>query len=300
MDRLPIVFLGSPRPAATVLTRLLDNGHAVLHVVTGVDKRRGRGSSVSPTPVKEVALQRGIAVSHDLSWLESAEARRCLAVVVAYGRIIPAHLVESMVMINVHFSLLPRWRGAAPVERAIIAGDDRTGVSLMRMDAGLDTGPVYGEYETPISVDETSDELVQRLADLGAEGLVELLDSTLPEPKPQVGEATYASKIRPDEHEIRWDEPADLISRKTRALRTHTRLHGRRVRIVRTQVVSMEGSASTIPVGTITPECVVQTGKGWLRLDLVQSEGRPVTTAVEWLRGIRDPHPIFEWSTSEP
>lgn len=245
--------------------------------------------------MKEIAQSRGIPVSHDLSWLESHEARKCVAVVVAYGRIIPANIVDSMPMVNVHFSLLPRWRGAAPVERAIIAGDAMTGVSLMRLDSGLDTGPVYASAATPILPTETAEELTERLARMGGEELATLLSSPLPEPAAQKGDATYATKIRATEGELVWDEPADLIVRKVRALRAFTWIHGKRLRILRASGASENAFGSTPAVGSVLKDCLVRAGTGYVRLEIVQAEGRAPTPAMDWLRGIREAHPVFDW-----
>ena len=139
----PLVFLGTPIAAATVLSELIRNGFEIAHVVTRADARRGRGSSTTPSPVKQVAIENSISVSHDMTWLQENSNRDLLGVVVAYGKIIPSSVLSHIPMVNIHFSLLPRWRGAAPVERAILAGDMRTGVCIMNVEETLDTGDVF-------------------------------------------------------------------------------------------------------------------------------------------------------------
>ncbi len=228
-----LVFLGTPEAAVPSLNALAEAGHEVALVVTREDKRRGRGNSPSPTPVKIAALELGIPISHSLSDVMKAKAD--LAVVVAYGRIIPVKLLNEIPFLNVHFSLLPRWRGAAPVERAILAGDRVSGVCIMKLDEGLDTGPVYSCKE--ISLDDiiTRSELTDRLAQIGAQLLVDLLSGGiegLPEPVEQIGDPVYAAKIEPDDLRIDWRCSVDEISRKVRLERAWTMFRGKRIIIV--------------------------------------------------------------------
>src|SRR5450755_658326 len=152
------------------LRALVAAGHDITLCITRPDRRRGRGGTVTPSPVKEAAVSMGIAVSHSID--DVAMSGADLAVVVAYGRIIPEGLLNLVPMVNLHFSLLPRWRGAAPVERAILAGDHETGVDLMALDKTLDTGPVYAHVEVPILPGETAAELKERLSVIGADLLV--------------------------------------------------------------------------------------------------------------------------------
>jgi hypothetical protein len=173
------------------LRALASAGHEVAVAVTRPDKRRGRGAQSSPTPVKLAAAELAIPVSHDVASVTTARAE--LGVVVAYGRLIKADVLAAVPMVNLHFSLLPRWRGAAPVERAILAGDAVTGVCLMAVEEELDTGAVYRRAEAPIGPDETADELTARLARIGSGLLVAALEEGLGEPVPQEGEPTYAS-----------------------------------------------------------------------------------------------------------
>ena len=160
-----LVFLGTPEAAVEPLRTLVHAGHDVALVVTRADKRRGRGSALVPSPVKRAATDLGLTVADSLDDVVGVGAE--LGVVVAYGRIIPVAVLDRLPMVNLHFSLLPRWRGAAPVERAILEDDAETGVCLMAVEAGLDTGPIYAEVATSIEQDETADELRSRLVLLG-------------------------------------------------------------------------------------------------------------------------------------
>ena len=281
-----VAFLGTPELAVPPLRALVAAGHEVVLVVSRGDRRRGRGSATSPSPVKVAAAELGLDVTDRLDEVAGSGAE--LGVVVAYGRIIPAALLEVVPMINLHFSLLPRWRGAAPVERAILAGDAQTGVCVMALEEGLDTGPVYDRRAVPIDDTESVDQLLDSLVTLGSSMLVELLAggvAGLPVPTPQVGPATYAKKIDPDELRLDWQRSAAELHRVVRLGRAFTEVRGRRLRIRRAEVVGPSTLGSSPPVpGTLVGD-VVATGMGGLRLLEVQPEsGRPMG-AIEWLRG---------------
>ena len=212
-----LIFLGSPSAAVPSLDALVGAGHEVVLVVTREDKRRGRGNVPAPTPVKERAVELGLPVSHRLEDVLDVQAD--LGVVVAYGRIIPAALLQRLLFLNVHFSLLPRWRGAAPVERAILAGDRSSGVCIMRLAEGLDTGPLYACVEIAVDDDETCFALTDRLAHLGADLLTRLLSGNvagLPEPVEQQGEPVYARKLEPGDLKIDWRSQSIAICRQVR------------------------------------------------------------------------------------
>ena len=218
-----LVFLGTPEAAAAPLRTLVDAGHDVALVVSRADKRRGRGGGLQPSPVKQAALELGLPVTDSLGDAPGAGAE--LGVVVAYGRIIPVAVLEELPMVNLHFSMLPRWRGAAPVERAILEGDAETGVCLMAVEAGLDTGGIYAEDTTEIRDDETADELRTRLVALGCRLLEKHLADGLhglPVPRDQVGTPTYAEKIRPGELELDWERAAVELHRVVRVGRAWT------------------------------------------------------------------------------
>ena len=278
----PLVFLGTPPAAAVVLERLVDAGFEVVHVVTRPDAKRGRGSSLSPSPVKEVALRLGIPVSHGLEWVVAHREENLLGIVVAYGRIIPASILAHTPMINIHFSLLPRWRGAAPVERAILAGDTTTGVCIMDIEETLDTGAVYAREEVAISDAATSVSLTNELAQTGADLLVRTLKTGLGTPIAQGDGETYAKKISVEEQRIDWSLSAVQIHRQVRALRSYAVVGGSRIKIL--EVALVEGDATLAP-GEVESDCYVGTGQGDLLLVRVQPEGKGPMPAADWMRG---------------
>jgi methionyl-tRNA formyltransferase len=256
-------------------------GHDVAVVVTRADKRRGRNALPSPSPVKAVALELGLPVTTRIEEVLDADVK--LGVVVAFGRIIKDDVLDRVPMVNAHFSLLPRWRGAAPVERAILAGDAETGVCLMAIDSGLDTGPVYRCDRIGIDEEETADQLRSRLSDLGARMLLEALDDGLGEPAPQEGEPTYAAKLEPAELELHWERPAVELHRLVRVGRAWTTWRGRRLLVIEAKLApeTVDG-----PPGNLKGD-LVATGKGTLRLVRVKPEGRAPVAAADWLRGAR-------------
>ena len=285
MSRL--AYLGTPELAVPPLYALAEAGHEIALVVTRPDRRRGRGSATSPSPVKAAAEALGIEVTEDVRAVPSAGVE--LGVVVAFGRIIPADVLEVAPMLNLHFSLLPRWRGAAPVERAILAGDPTTGVCVMQLEAGLDTGPVYRCETVDIGSNETLDELRTRLVGIGSRLLVDLLAAgvgNLPAPRTQVGEPTYAAKIEPEELELHWERPAVELARLVRLGRAWTTFRGRRVRVLRAEPLTSATPAAEVAPGTLVGDRVVA-GEGQLRLLEVQPEGRAAMAATDWERGVR-------------
>jgi methionyl-tRNA formyltransferase len=219
-----IVYLGTPADAVAPLRALHDAGHEIALVVTQPDRKRGRGSALVPSPVKAAADELGLAVATPERSREVVDQVRDtgaqLGVVVAFGQILPAALLDALPhgFVNLHFSLLPRWRGAAPVERAILAGDAETGVDLMAIEQGLDTGPVFASARTPIDPTETAGELHDRLVEIGTDLLVrELPNVPGSQPTPQVGEPTYAEKLTVDEFALDPSAPAADLDRLVRA-----------------------------------------------------------------------------------
>jgi methionyl-tRNA formyltransferase len=219
-----IVFFGTPEAAVAPLEALLAAGLDIALVVTQPDRRRGRGGATDPSPVKRAALAHGIEVLTPDRAREAIDAIRAAGaergVVVAYGQLLPPALLAAFPegLVNLHYSLLPRWRGAAPVERAILAGDTETGVCVMDVEEGLDTGAVYAREVVPIGTDETAGELHARLNAIGAPLMVATLraiDAIVPEP--QRGEPTYADKLTVDEFRLDLDRPADELVRVVRA-----------------------------------------------------------------------------------
>ena len=226
----------------------------------------------------------GLPVSHAMEDVAGADVE--LAVVVAFGRIIPSSLLDRVPMVNLHFSLLPRWRGAAPVERAILAGDEQTGVCLMKVEEGLDTGPVYG-CRSLLTDELYLDALRAELVDAGTALLVESLAggaAGLPVPELQRGTVTIAPKVIPDELRLRWDEPAAQLHRVVRLGRAWTTFRGRRLGILRASPVTE--STGDGPPGTLVGT-EVTTALGRLRLEEVQPESRTPVPAADWARGAR-------------
>ena len=284
-----LVYFGTPGLAVAPLEALVAAGHDVGLVVTRPDRRRGRGAAVAPSPVKEAAGRLGLPVVHRLDEvLAHAAGPFDLGVVVAYGRLIPEALLDAVPMVNLHFSLLPRWRGAAPVERAILAGDAVTGVCLMGVEAGLDTGPVFARVEVEIGQHEHLDDLRARLVAAGSELLVTGLAAGLGDGEPQVGTPTYAEKLAPDELALVWERPAADLERVVRLDRAFTTWRGRRLRVLDARAVA-DGAPDRVspedgPPGSLIDDDVV-TGSGRLRLLRVQAAGSVPMDAAAWRRG---------------
>jgi methionyl-tRNA formyltransferase len=273
--------------AVPPLRALVGAGHDVALCVTRPDRRRGRGKEETPSPVKVAATELGIAVTHDMDDLTTAGVE--LAVVVAYGRIIPVRLLEQIPMVNLHFSLLPRWRGAAPVERAILAGDRQTGVCLMKVEEGLDTGPVYAVSTVALDDDITLDGLRHELVTVASALVVEALADGvegLPDPVPQEGEVTVAAKISKEDLHLDWTNPAVDIRRVVRLGQAWTTFRGKRLTVLDTALAPGGHRDGALPPGTLDGP-VVATGSGSLVLQQVRPESRSPMSADEWLRGVR-------------
>ncbi len=274
-----LVFLGTPRESVPFLEALDAAGFDVAWAVTRPDNRRGRRAVPTPSPVKAAAQVMGIPVTSDVDDVLNVEAD--LGVVVAFGQIIQPHVLDRLAMVNVHFSLLPRWRGAAPVERAILAGDQTTGVCLMEVAEGLDTGRVYRRVEVPIGPEITAAALRAELVDLAVPMLVGALNEGLGVPGPQRGEPVYAAKITRDELRLDWEEPAESLHRLIRVGGAWTTWRGKTFKVWTAQ--PLEGSQ---PPGELDG-VVVGTGQGLLKLVGVQAEGKSRQAAEDWLRGAR-------------
>ena len=288
----PLVFLGTPAAAATVLSELIRNDFEIAHVVTRADARRGRGSSTTPSPVKQVAVDNALDVSHDMTWLKENSEREMLGVVVAYGKIIPASVLSHIPMINIHFSLLPRWRGAAPVERAILAGDVRTGVCIMNVEETLDTGDVFAQREIDILETHTIEILTADLAVMGGQLLVDTLNEGLGAGVPQTGETTYATKVSTDELLLDWNVSSIEVLRRVRALRSYTMIGSQRLKILHAE--SLPDQVQLDP-GQCDGAGIVGTRDGAVRLVSVQPEGKAAMDAASWLRG-RSGQEIIQFS----
>ena len=297
-----IVFAGTPAFAATVLGGLIeDHDAAIVAVYTQPDRPAGRGLKLAETPVKMLARAAGLMV-HEPPSLKTPSEQEALArlapdlmIVVGYGQILPQALLDIPVLgcINVHASLLPRWRGAAPIAAAILAGDAETGVTLMRMTAGLDTGPILHQIRCPIADGDTAGDLHERLADLGKQALAEALPAVLagqiherPQDEPL---ATYASKIERAQARLDWRRPAVELARRVRAFNPRPVAFGE-VAGIKLRVFEAIATATPTdrPPGSVWAsgeELDVATSVGVLRLLRVQAPGRRPLSAAEFLRG---------------
>ncbi len=301
---MKVVFMGTPDFAAPIL-RALAATHRVAGVVTQPDRPVGRGRRMEPSAVKREALSLGLPLLQPRS-LRGQEPLEQLAawapdviVVAAFGQILRPPVLElpPYGCLNVHASLLPRWRGAAPVAAAILSGDDVTGVTLMRMDAGLDTGPILAQRDEPISPTDTRKTLRDKLARLGADLLMETLPAylsgdLLPQPQPAEG-VTYAEQLRKDDGRLDWSLPAVELDRRVRAFTpwpsAFTTWRGRRLKILR--AAPLPDWRGDGPPGTVIPlegGAAVATGEGALRLDEVQMAGKRPMEMAAFLHGQRD------------
>lgn len=301
-EPLRIIFAGTPEFAATALAALLTTEHRVVAVYTQPDRPAGRGRKLQPSPVKQLALDHGIEVRQPEK-LRDAAAQEALAalqadlmVVVAYGLLLPQAVLDAprLGCINIHASLLPRWRGAAPIQRAILAGDDESGVTIMQMEAGLDSGPMLHILKTPILLDDTGGSLHDRLAELGARALLESLsgiaDGSL---RPQVQDdslATYAKKLDKQESLIEWTLPADAIERQVRAFNpwpvAQCRFEGQVMRIWSARPLQTQAPAAAAPGSVVAAGKAgidVATGSGLLRITQLQMPGKRVMSAADFL-----------------
>ena len=290
-----LVYLGTPDAAVPPLRTLVAAGHDVVLVVSRPDKRRGRGGALTPSPVKAAALELGLPVTDDLAEATAVGAE--LGVVVAYGRIIPVAVLDELPMVNLHFSLLPRWRGAAPVERALLEGDAETGVCLMAVEAGLDTGAVYAVEATGIDPDETVDQLRDRLVAIGCRLLEQHLAdgrAGLPVPRDQAGNPTYADKLLAHELELDWQRPAVHLRRVVRLGRAWTTFRGRRLRVLAAGPADtdLDAGGDGPGHGPLAPGALegttVGAGEGTrLELVTVQPEGKRPMEASAWRNGVQ-------------
>ena len=315
VDRLRVIFFGTPAFALPTLEAIHRSRHPLAAVVTQPDRPRGRGHRLTPSPVKARALALGVPVLQPEQLRDDpfpaaiAALEADIGVVAAYGKILPKGLLDTprLGMINVHASLLPRWRGAAPVHRAVLAGDRETGVTIMRMVPALDAGPVMARTIAAIGPNETSAELEARLAVLGAALLVDVLDrlagGAIPEVPQDESAVTYASRLERREREVDWTQPAARVHDRIRGLQpwplAAARLHDLRLLLIGSEIAVPSRTSSETP-GTILAveggSLVVATGSGAVRLVRVQPEGRPPMAVRDFLNG----HPVRPGDRFEP
>ncbi len=306
---LRLAFFGTPDFAVPSLLRLQDSAHQVVAVVTQPDRPRGRGHKLSPSPVKARAQATGVPVfqpdrlKDDAFLAAFADLQVDLAIVAAYGKILPKALLDlpRLGMINVHASLLPRWRGAAPIHRAVLAGDTQTGVTIMRVVPALDAGPMLATVVLDISPNETSAELEPRVADAGAHLLLDVvnrLEAGPVEETPQdESRVTYAARLERAESRIDWNRPAAAIHNQIRGLQpwplAAAMLQGRRVLLTRSEHFEVQSSkfevSPSVPPGTIievdADALVVSCAPGLLRIVSIQPEGRAAMPVRDFLNG---------------
>ena len=297
MSRLRLAFMGTPDFAAASLAALIHAGHDIAAVYSQPARPAGRGHHSKPSPVQALAARHGLRVATPATLKDEGERRHFAslgldaAVVVAYGLILPKAFLEAprQGCINVHASLLPRWRGASPIQHAILAGDRETGITIMRMDEGLDTGPILLSEPLPIGPAETGGSLHDRLASLGArlivEGLAKLAAGKLvPRPQPAEG-ACYAPKLTRNDGRLDWRRPAEELARRARALnpRPGAWCEAGRERL---RVLAAEPAAGNGPPGRLLDDrLTIACGQGALRLVEIQRPGRAAMGAEDFLRG---------------
>jgi len=295
-----IAFAGTPAFAATVLAKLLNAQHKIVLVLTQPDRPSGRGLRPTASAVKDFAVKQGLEVRQPVTLKDSealdflAKARPEAIVTAAYGLILPAPVLELAPhkAFNVHASLLPRWRGAAPIQRALLAGDQETGITIIRMEAGLDTGPILAQRSLTITDSDDAQSLHDRLAPIGGDLMVSVLEmlaagNAREEPQPGEG-ATYARKIRDDEAVIDWSKPAAQIERAVRAFRpapgAQTGLRGQRCKVWHARIAPGYGEPGTV-IAIGTDAIRVACGEGALEITELQRAGGRRLRAAEFLRG---------------
>lgn len=304
MDPWRIVFMGTPEFAVASLSQLLAGPDPIVAVFTQPDKPTGRGMKMRPSPVKQAVLDRDIPLFQPKrlrdpqSVADLIQLKPDLIVVVAYGQILSEEvlLIPRYGCINVHASLLPRWRGAAPLHRALLAGDSHSGITLMTMEKGLDTGPILSMHSLPIHPNMTGGELHDQLAQLGGTQLRKLIPNlkkglVQPQPQPSKG-VTYATKLTLDDEIIHWNHPASHIHRQIHALNpwpaANTTLNNKRLKLLRCQLSDGSGIPGTILSHSKKgPEVACQSGS--LILTQVQPAGKKPMDAAAWLRGFSLP-----------
>lgn len=298
---LCIAFAGTPELAAIILATLLEKSrHHITMVLTQPDRPAGRGRKLAASAVKVLALENNLPVlqpsKSELIALENRISELDLMIVAAYGMLLPESILNAPTYgcINVHTSLLPRWRGAAPIQRAIQAGDSETGISIMQMDSGLDTGPVLLQKKCPINPSDTSGSLHNKLADIGSECLLDVLEAiasgNLQATVQDESQANYAKKITKPEATIDWSQTATNIDRMIRAFNPapicHTELAGIPLRIWQAEVLDNDSTSTAGKILSISRAGIdVATGTGVLRILMLQPQGKRAMSVADFLNG---------------
>ena len=299
---LRIVFAGTPDFAAVHLRALIDSEHEIVAVYSQPDRPAGRGKKLQPSPVKQVALDHDIAVYQPVNFKDAADVEVLrglnadVMVVVAYGLLLPASVLETPKYgcLNVHGSLLPRWRGAAPIQRCIEAGDMVTGITIMQMDIGLDTGDMLSKVTTGISLGDTGGSLHDRLADMGPGALLQTLaaveaGSLTPE-KQNDAAACYAHKLTKEEALLDWSQPADVLARRVRAFNpfpmAYTLLGDERIRVLMAEAVDKATQLAPGTIANVSADGIeVACSEGVLRLTHIQLAGKKPMTVADVING---------------
>ena len=292
-----VIFFGTPEIAVGPLRALVAAGFVVDLVVTGIDKRRGRGSQTSPSPVKEAALALQLPVTHDVADAialvtknranSASETNRFLGVVVAYGHIISTEALQVLPMINIHYSLLPRWRGAAPVERALLAGDEQTGACIMQVVEQLDAGDILSSATTQISQTDTTATLRTRLGEMATPLLIDVLSTGVSTTNPQHGDVVVAAKITHVDLELDWSKPAVVVDRQVRVGGAFTFFNDKRFKIHSLKVAADIFISESGNMMVVNDRVLVACGQGVVELVEVQPEGKPRISAQDWKKGAR-------------
>lgn len=297
---LRLIFAGTPEFAATALAALLGTEHEICAVYTQPDRPAGRGRKLRPSPVKQLALEHGIPVCQPANFKseavlqELADWQADMMIVAAYGLLLPQQVLDvpRLGCLNIHASLLPRWRGAAPIQRAILTGDDQTGITIMQMDAGLDTGDMLLKLPCPIAPDDTGGTLHDKLAELGGKAIVQVLTDypdLTPEPQDN-SQASYARKLDKNEAAIDWRKPAGQLAREVRAFNpwpvSHTTLGGEILRVWQAATTPHSSDAAPGTVLAIDKQGIeIACGSGSLRLLQIQPPGSKAMTVAAFLNG---------------
>lgn len=276
-----VAFLGTPAIAVPTLRALHEAGYEIPLVVSGADKRRGRGKKTSPTAVKEAALELGLEVTTEVDDLLRAHIDDPidLAVVVAFGKLIRPHVLAEIPMVNTHFSDLPRWRGAAPVERALLEGDESTSICIMTISEGLDEGAIWERRDVPITDEDTLYSLWESMSIDGAALMLDTIRAGFTDFHEQLGEPVYARKLTSEDLRLDWARDAAALLRVIRVGNAWTTFHGERFKIHDAEAVD-----SSLAPGVLN-DLVVGTGARGLLLRTVQPAGKPRMDAAAWANG---------------